>query len=42
MNAKDPYVIELLAREKLQYGRPGEISPPPVPAIDKPRHDGSK
>jgi cell division protein FtsB len=28
---QDPYVIELLAREKLGYGRPGEISPPPAP-----------
>ena len=32
---QDPYVIELLAREKLQYGRPGEITPPPAP-VDKP------
>jgi hypothetical protein len=28
---QDPYVIELLAREKLGYGRPGEITPPPTP-----------
>jgi hypothetical protein len=28
---QDPYVIELLAREKLGYGRPGEITPPPAP-----------
>jgi hypothetical protein len=28
---QDPYVIELLAREKLGYGRNGEISPPPAP-----------
>ena len=28
---QDPYVIELLTREKLQYGRPGEITPPPAP-----------
>jgi hypothetical protein len=28
---QDPYVIELLAREKLGYGRAGEITPPPAP-----------
>jgi len=36
---QDPYVIELLARQKLQYARPGEISPPlpsnPTPPIDR-------
>lgn len=25
----DPYVIEYLARERLQYAGPGEMSPPP-------------
>ena len=37
---KDPYVVELLVRDKLQYSRPGEIAPPP--AIDKPGRTGSK
>jgi cell division protein FtsB len=40
--SKDPYVVELLARERLQYSRAGEISPPPAPSIDNLRHDGSK
>lgn len=25
----DPYVVEFLARERLQYSGPGEMSPPP-------------
>ena len=25
----DPYVIEYLARDRLQYAAPGEIAPPP-------------
>ncbi len=32
---QDPFVIELLAREKLQWARPGEKSPPAVPTVDK-------
>jgi hypothetical protein len=40
--AKDAYVIELLARERLQYSQPGEMSPPPAPTIDKLHSDGSK
>ncbi len=40
--SKDPYVVELLARERLQYGRAGEVSPPPAPSVDNPRHLGSK
>lgn len=27
----DPYVIEYLARERLQYAGPGEMNPPPRP-----------
>jgi cell division protein FtsB len=42
LNTKDAYVIELLARERLQYSQPGEMSPPPAPTIDKLRVDGSK
>jgi cell division protein FtsB len=38
MARKDPYVVELMVREKLQYTRPGEIAPPP--SVDKPRRDG--
>ena len=37
---QDPYVIELLARQKLQYARPGEISPP-QPAVSAPPIDRS-
>ena len=25
----DPYVVEFLARERLQYAAPGELTPPP-------------
>lgn len=32
----DPYVVEMLAREKLRYQRQGEIAPPPRPAVDSP------
>ncbi len=35
MRAKDPYVVELLARERYSYNRPGEFSPPPLPRTDK-------
>ncbi len=28
---QDPYVIELLARQRLGYIRPGEYTPPPMP-----------
>ncbi len=31
----DPYVIELLAREKLHFTRQDEKTPPPLPAIDR-------
>jgi hypothetical protein len=43
---EDPYVIELLARQKLQYARPGEISPPQAavsaPLIDRSDSDDTK
>jgi len=39
---KDPYVVELVARDRLNYSGPGEIAPPPLPAIDKPRATGTK
>jgi cell division protein FtsB len=39
---KDPYVVELVARDRLRYAIPGEIAPPPLPAIDKPRATGTK
>jgi cell division protein FtsB len=35
LRAKDPYVIEMIARDKLNYVGAGEISPPPLPSIDK-------
>jgi cell division protein FtsB len=31
---KDPYVVELEARDKLHYSAPGDIAPPPLPSID--------
>jgi cell division protein FtsB len=34
LRASDPYVVEMLARDKLRCTRPGEIAPPP--SIDKP------
>lgn len=37
LGSKDPYVIELLVRDRLRYASPGEISPPPLPVIDKQR-----
>jgi hypothetical protein len=40
LERQDPYVVELLARQRLGMGRPGEIMPPPAPmavaANDKP------
>lgn len=39
---RDPYVVELIARDRLQYSGPGEFTPPPLPAIDKIRASGSK
>jgi hypothetical protein len=35
IRAKDPYVVELLARDKYSYSRPGEFSPPPLQRADK-------
>ncbi len=32
MRGKDPYVVELLARQRLGYARPGEFAPPPLAA----------
>jgi cell division protein FtsB len=32
----DPYVVELLAREKLRFAGPGEIAPPQLPPAEKP------
>jgi hypothetical protein len=37
LRAKDPYVVELIARDKLNYVGVAEISPPPLPTIDKHR-----
>ena len=42
LREKDPYVVELIARDRLKYVGPGEITPPPLPAIDKPRATGTK
>lgn len=39
LRAKDPYVVEMIARDKLHYVGPGEISPPPLPIVDKNRAD---
>ncbi len=38
----DPYVVELVARDRLDYARPGEVAPPPLPAIDKVRASSTK
>lgn len=42
LRRKDPYVVELIARERLKYTGPGEIAPPPLPAIDKARATDTK
>ena len=42
LRAKDPYVVEMVARDKLHFSGPGEISPPPLPTIDKPGATGTK
>ena len=42
LQRKDPYVVELIARDKFKYAGAGEIAPPPLPAIDKPRATGTK
>ena len=42
LRAKDPYVVELIARDKLNYVGAGEISPPPLPSIDKPKATSTK
>jgi len=42
LERSDPFVVELLAREKLRLTRPGEIALPPAPAaIDKPTLPGT-
>ncbi len=28
---RDPYVVELLARDRLSFSRPGELTPPSLP-----------
>lgn len=38
----DPYVVELVARDRLGYARPGEVAPPPLPTIDKVGASGTK
>lgn len=35
MRAKDPYVVELLARDRLSYSRPNEYTPPPIPRSEQ-------
>ena len=30
LRKRDPYVIELIARDRLDYHRPGEMTPPPL------------
>ncbi len=39
LEKNDPYVIELLAREKLQYARSGEMVPPPAVVPKQPARD---
>jgi cell division protein FtsB len=42
LRRKDPYVVELVARDRLNFAGKDEIAPPPLPAIDKPRVTGTK
>ena len=42
LRRKDPYVVEMIARDKFKYAGAGEIAPPPLPAIDKQRVAGIK
>jgi len=42
LRRKDPYVVELIARDRLKYIGTGEIAPPPLPAIDKARATDTK
>jgi hypothetical protein len=35
VRTKNPYVIELLARDRLNYTRPNEFTPPPIAHADK-------
>ena len=42
LRRKDPYVVELVARDRLNYVGKDEIAPPPLPAIDKARATGTK
>jgi cell division protein FtsB len=42
LRQKDPYVVEMIARDKFKYAGAGEIAPPPLPSIDKQRAIGSK
>jgi hypothetical protein len=38
----DPYVVEMLARDKLEYQRPGELTPPALPEEGKKPEAGAK
>jgi cell division protein FtsB len=38
LHESDPYVVELMARDRLGYARPGEIAPPPAPAASDDDH----
>jgi cell division protein FtsB len=42
LRRKDPYVVEMITRDKLRYSGSGEITPPPRAVIDNPRATGSK
>jgi cell division protein FtsB len=44
LRQKDPYVVEMVTRDKLRYTGNGEITPPPRPGpvIDNPRATGTK
>ncbi len=33
LERQDPYVVELLARQRLGFARPGDITPPPTPQV---------
>lgn len=35
IRSNDPYVVEMLARDKLRFAAPGEVAPPMLPADGK-------
>jgi hypothetical protein len=43
LRANDPFAVELIARDRLGWSRPGEQRPPPAPgAVDNPGGTGNR